>query len=383
MAALPPDERGRLQALRRLESIDAANTPALNRLTDFCAELFSAPVAVLAAVDAERVWFWSAHGLELREAPREGSFFDQTVLSEDVLVIDDARFAGAPLITRDGYAVGALCVLGAAPGAFDRGGSGLLRSLAGIATDCLEGARAEAQLRETQKMEAISRLAGGVAHGFNNLLTIVTGYAQLLKSGFRPEDPFHSYANEILGAADRAAALTNKLLAFSRRGFGQPRVIDLNALLTGMSASVRALLGESIELALVLDRGLVKVIGDSDQLELALSDLVRNARDAMPEGGKLTVRTANLALAEADLRGHPSLTPGAYALIEVEDNGVGMDEETKSHLFEPFFTTKGPGQGTGLAAVYGIVRQWGGEVTVASSQGSGTTVSILLPAAPG
>ncbi|MGE5647987.1 MAG: ATP-binding protein [Acidobacteriota bacterium] len=238
----------------------------------------------------------------------------------------------------------------------------------------------EEQLRHAEKMEAVSRLAGGAAHGFNNLLTIVTGYSQLLSASIEETDPLRIYADEIGAAADRAAALSNKLLTFSRRRFGAPERLDVNALLTAAVPAVCAGLPSNIEVATELAGGLAPVYADRAYLEQALRDLMANAREAMPKGGRITIRTSAMTVGEEPGPPAGALRSGHYIVIAVEDNGEGIDAETKKHLFEPFFTTKGVGKGTGLAMIYGMVKQFGGEVKITSAPGQGTLVSLYLPA---
>lgn len=239
----------------------------------------------------------------------------------------------------------------------------------------------EEQLRQAQKMEAVGMLAGGVAHDFNNLLTIINGYSQLLLNNLSPTDPNRHSAEQIMKAGDRAAGLTNQLLAFSRRQVMQLKVIDLNQLVTSLTAMLRRLIGEDIDLRLTLRDNLGRVSADPGQLEQVIMNLVVNARDAMPKGGSLTIETANVNLDDHYAGRHVAVKPGAYVLLAVSDTGSGMDEETKSRLFEPFFTTKGPGKGTGLglSTVFGIVKQSGGSVEVYSEKGNGSSVKVYLP----
>jgi PAS domain S-box-containing protein len=248
------------------------------------------------------------------------------------------------------------------------------------AEDITEQRALEQQLRQSQKMEAVGRLAGGIAHDFNNLLMVISGYCEFLLQKLGPDPSLRGFAQEIANAADRATALTRQLLAFSRKQVLTPKVLDLNSVVSEHLKMLPRLIGEDIELAALPAEGLGKVKADPGQIEQVVMNLVVNARDAMPGGGKLTIETGNVTLDEAYSRRHPGVTAGDYVMLAISDSGMGMDAETQSHIFEPFFTTKGQkGTGLGLSMVYGIVKQSGGYIWVYSEVGHGTTFKVYLP----
>jgi PAS domain S-box-containing protein len=261
---------------------------------------------------------------------------------------------------------------------------GQVSRLAGIAEDVTERKRLAEELRHAQKMEAVGRLAGGIAHDFNNLLTVIVGYCQVLLANLGQQDQWRPCVDEMKKAADRAATLTQQLLAFSRKQVLMPVVLDLNVLVGNMRDMIQRLIGEDVQLGTNFDPSLGRIEADPGQLQQIIMNLIVNARDAMPKGGKLTIATANLDLTEAELRSDPDVRPGPYAMVSVSDTGVGMDAETRAHLFEPFFTTKevGKGTGLGLATVHGIVKQSRGHIEVQSEPGKGTTFRIYLPRVP-
>ncbi len=249
--------------------------------------------------------------------------------------------------------------------------------------------RSEEQLRHSRKMEAIGRVAGGVAHDFNNLLTAITGYAELLLTGpasaadpgLKGSEQQRKNLEEIRNAAERATSLTRQLLAFSRRQVLSPKALNMNQVIGDMDKILRRLMREDIELVTLLDPGLGEIWADPGQLEQVILNLALNARDAMPNGGQLTLETSNVELEANYARSELFLVPGPYLVLAVSDTGVGMDAEVKAHLFEPFFTTKeeGKGLGLGLSTVYGIVKQSGGTIVVESEKGRGTTFRLYLP----
>jgi signal transduction histidine kinase/ActR/RegA family two-component response regulator len=244
-----------------------------------------------------------------------------------------------------------------------------------------ERQRLEAQYHQAQKMEAIGRLTGGVAHDFNNILTVILGNCSFILDDLEQGHPLRPDAEQIEKAAERAASLTRQLLAFSRRQVLQPSVLDLNNIVTNVEKMLRRLIGEDIDLVTVLELQLGRIRADASQIEQVIVNLVVNARDAMPEGGKVTIETANVYLDEEYVRQYIDIVAGPYVMLAVSDTGLGMDAETQAHIFEPFFTTKGMGKGTGLglAMVHGVVNQSGGHIWVYSELGHGTTFKVYLP----
>jgi len=258
---------------------------------------------------------------------------------------------------------------------------GAVRTISTIIRDLTEKKKLEQQFRQAQKMEAFGQLAGGVAHDFNNLLTIISGYSEIVMQNLTPADENREMIEEIQKASQRAAMLTKQLLAFSRKQVMQFQVLDLNTVVTGAEKMLARLIGEDIILSTRLANGLDRVKVDPGQIEQVIMNLVVNARDAMPTGGRITLETANVPLDANFGESHAEVIPGHYVMLAVNDNGCGMTDDVKRHLFEPFFTTKAVGLGTGLglATVFGIVKQSGGHVRVYSELGHGTTFKIYLP----
>jgi two-component system cell cycle sensor histidine kinase/response regulator CckA len=251
-----------------------------------------------------------------------------------------------------------------------------------IAEDVTEQRVLENQFRQAQKMEAVGRLAGGVAHDFNNLLMVIGGYTEQLLEHTGKRDAMYPKVEAIHHATERAASLTRQLLAFSRKQLLELKVVDLNVIMADMERLLRPLIGERIELVTVPAADLGRTRADAGQIEQVIMNLVVNSKDAMTEGGRLTIQTANANLGGDDFRREYSyIQPGAYVMLSVSDNGHGMDKETQARIFEPFFTTKEKGKGTGLglSTVYGIIKQSGGYVLVQSEPGHGTTFRIYLP----
>jgi PAS domain S-box-containing protein len=246
-----------------------------------------------------------------------------------------------------------------------------------VARDVTERRAMEERLSEAEKMEAVGRLAGGVAHDFNNLLTVISGYAAILR-----RDPGAADAlDEIEHAAEQATALTRQLLAFSRRQVLRPTAVDVNEIVAGMKTMIERIIGDDVQVAVRLADSVPAVEADRAQIERVILNLAANARDAMPEGGRLTIETADVVLDEGYVATHGEVTPGPHVLLAISDTGIGMSEEVRKRLFEPFFTTKaGGGTGLGLATVFGVVKQSGGSIFVYSEEGRGTTFKIYLPA---
>ena len=251
----------------------------------------------------------------------------------------------------------------------------------GIIVDITERKQLEVQLQQSRRMEAVGRLAGGIAHDFNNLLTIIKGYTELAlnRAGIRAE--LRSDIERVEDASERAAALVRQLLAFSRRQVLQPKNLDLNGIVLGLDKLLRRLMGEDIEMKTLVGENVGTLKADPGQVEQVIMNLVVNARDAMPNGGRLTIETANVELDASYARDHTTVRPGRYVMLAVTDTGVGMDAETAAHIFEPFYTTKGGASGTGLglATVYGIVKQSGGYIWVYSEPGKGSSFKVYLP----
>ncbi len=258
---------------------------------------------------------------------------------------------------------------------------GAPRYIIGISVDVTERKSLENQLRQAQRMETIGRLAGGVAHDFNNLLTVIKGYCDLLLERKSAAGASLPQLEHIAKAAEQAASLTRQLLAFSRQQVLQPKVFSLNTLVSNTDSMLRRLISEDVEMVTITSKNIGAIKADPSQMEQVILNLVINARDAMPNGGKLTLETANVELDESYAQAHLATLPGSYVMLAVSDTGMGMDEETQAHIFEPFFTTKelGKGTGLGLSMVYGIVKQSGGYIWVHSEIGKGSAFKVYLP----
>ncbi len=361
------EQRFRLMA-ETIQDVFWIATPALDRV------IYASPAY-------EQVWGYSCQ--DLYQHPQR---FVESIHPEDrdraLAAIVTAREQGSPsdheyrIIKPDG----------AVRWIHDRGypvrdDQGRVILFTGVARDITEGKALEQQLLQAQKMEAVGRLAGGVAHDFNNLLMAITGYGELMRAKVLKDDPLYGYLEHILKAGDRAAALTQQLLTFSRQKIIHPQVVDLNRVVLDLEPMLRRLIGEDLDLEVATDRRPGAVKADPGQLSQIIMNLVVNARDAMPHGGRLTLKTAPVDFSVGRHSRFGLTPPGAYVRLEVHDTGMGMDEATQAHIFEPFFTTKEPGKGTGLglSTVYGIVKQSGGYLDLESSPGAGSTFTIYLP----
>jgi len=318
----------------------------------------------------------------VRQDPRHHTATDSLTgyESRDMIVVPLKRHGGTP--------IGVIEVLNKATGQVSRDDLDVLVVIASIAAAAIERTNnaevlrhKDVQLQQSQKMEAMGRLAGGVAHDFNNLLTVMRGFSEMIVGSLDPSVAGRKYAEEVLKAAERASGLTRQLLAFSRKQVLEPRVIDLNGIISNLEKILRQLIGKDTNLSTKLDPNLGWVKADPSQIEQVILNLSVNAHDAMSEGGSLIIETANTELDERFARQSADLRPGPYVLLSVSDTGTGMDQATLAKLFEPFFTTKAPGKGTGLglSIIYGIVKQSHGHVAVTSKMGCGTTFKIYLP----
>lgn len=303
--------------------------------------------------------------LKKEEVPLYRALQGETIRNQEVLVVRKNQepvhllVSGQPVIDENGKKVGAVAV----------------------AHDITEMKRTEQQLRQAQKMEAMGQLAGGIAHDFNNILMAVSGYCELMLMQMIAQDPLKHLASEIFKAVEKGTALARQLLAFSRKQFSQPRLMNMNSVLAGMENLLNRVMKEHVDVLISPDSRLGNVYADPAQIEQIIMNLAINARDAMPSGGTLAIETSNIRLDDSYAAGHIPIVPGEYVMLTVSDNGMGMDETTQARIFEPFFTTKEEGRGTGLGlfTVYGTVKQNGGFIWVYSEPGQGTIFKIYLP----
>jgi two-component system cell cycle sensor histidine kinase/response regulator CckA len=349
---------------------------------------------------------WGAHLIETGE-PFLASPIDLTAVTAEVAAIYEAIGVHGVLVTVlrvRGESIGTLSLFRFDPASrpFDQGDLEMTQALADHAALAITNARllqsvlrelaerekaeaalrrTEEQLRQSQKMDAVGRLAGGVSHDFNNMLSVVLSYAGLILSSLGSDHPLRADIEQIQKAGERAAELTRQLLTFSRHQVVLPRILDLNQILAGMGKLLSRLLGAHIDLAQIPGARLGRVEADAGQVEQVIMNLALNARDAMPGGGKLVIQTRNAVLDEAYANDHLGVTPGSYVMLTIADTGTGMDGETQARIFEPFFTTKEQGKGTGLglSIVFGIIKQSGGHVRVDSERGKGSTFSVYWP----
>jgi signal transduction histidine kinase len=415
---VPSNQTARLEALRRYGILDTPPEPEFDEITDLIARVCETPIAVINFVDAGRQWFKSEIGLGVRETPLDVSICAHAILQPGLFVVydtlADARFSGNPLVTGDPHLrfyagalletpdrhpLGTLCVLDYRPRQLSEVQLAVLRTLArqvmtqlelrrtnatlaaGIVQTLSERNDAEHALRQAQKMEAVGHLTGGIAHDFNNLMTVVIGSLESVEQRLTTLGPPVTKAvDRAIRGAERAAALTRRLLAFSRDQEASALTLDLNIVVTDMLELLRSTLGGSITIVPTLSDDIWPVRADANQLENALLNLAINARDAMSKGGTLTIETANTILDASFSEREIELTPGPYVMLSVSDTGSGMGPEVVRRMFEPFFTTKGTGgTGLGLGMVYGFVKQAEGHVRVDSTLGKGTSVKLYLP----
>jgi PAS domain S-box-containing protein len=528
-APLPADEAARLKALAQYEILDTVPEREFDDITLLASHICGTPIALISLIDENRQWFKSKIGMTEKETSRDIAFCAHGILQAEVFVVSDAQadkrfaanplvtgnpkirfYAGAPLITADGHALGMLCVndqvprelsaeqkaalsalsrqvvaqlelrrsltqlrlLGSAveqskesivitdaeldlPGpkiifvnrAFTqmtgytaaeaigktprilqgartdktvlarlrknlehgevfageavqyrkdgteydqewqiaplRDAGGKITHFVAIQHDITERKRLEGHLFQSQKMETVGKLAGGIAHEFNSIMTAIIGHSELLLADLPPENPPAKSAAEIRHAADRAATLTRQLLAYGRKQILQPEILDLNAVIVGMENTLLHLMGRDVRVHFSFADGLKSVKADAGQIEQVVVNVAMNAADAMPNGGKLTIETANVTLDAGYVSRFPELKAGEFVMLAIGDSGAGMTDAVKARVFEPFFTTKGVGQGTGLglATCHGIIKQSGGHIALYSELGRGTTFKIYLPQA--
>jgi two-component system cell cycle sensor histidine kinase/response regulator CckA len=368
-------ERARMEAvLRQMPSgviIVEAPDGRLVMCNEQAARILGAPARIEEAV--ETLSDFKLLRPDSQQYPRSDLPWIRALTSGEVVVSEEVE-----LVRGDGSRATLLVNSGPI-----RGRNGFIVAAVVTFQDVTERKELEKELRQSQKMDAVGRLAGGVAHDFNNLLTIISGYGQMIMDSLPPDDPVRKDLEAILEASSRATALTRQLLTFSRRQVVEPHIMDLNRQVSRMNRMLRRVIGEDIELKTSLKAASSRIKADPGQIEQVILNLALNSRDAMPHGGRLTIRTEDVALDREQVAGCRALAPGSYVMLSMTDTGTGMTQEALNHAFEPFFTTKAKGKGTGLglSMVYGIVKQAGGDVTIESEPDKGTTVRLYFPVA--
>lgn len=327
----------------------------------------------------QKILGYSTNELE-RTSPFEIIHPDDNALFRESLAKANAGDAGERFVYRVRHKDGSWRHIEATEAAI-KDDRGAIAKVVVVSRDITERRLLEAQFMQSQKMEAVGRLTGGIAHDFNNLLCVIVGYSEFLLEQLEPGHPLRASADEILDAGNRAASLTRRLLAFSRQQVLEPQVLDINKVITSFEKLLRRVIGEDIQLELGLDPQAGHVKADPTQLEQILMNLAVNARDAMPDGGNLSIHTVNVEMNDTASQHRHSVKPGPYVCLVVADTGIGMDAETKARAFDPFFTTKevGKGTGLGLSTVYGVIKQSGGYIEIESSPGEGATFKIYFP----
>ena len=402
-------ERSRLAALRRYDLLDTPPEENFDRITAMTARLFDVDMTCITLVDKERFYFKSAFGADVTGLERQPGFCDTTIQSEGVHCIEDTTtepsvqnhpmvrdaphvkfYAGIPLKTSDGFAIGTLCLLHPTTRAFSATDKALLREMSEFVMFQLdrhrlkaEAERREEQIRNVQKLESLGALTSGIAHDFNNLLVGVLGSASIADSQIAESSPAKESLTNIILAANQGRELTDQLLAYAGQRPLSPRPVDLAKMLSDMSPLIRSALARNATLELVCASDLPLAIGDSTQLRQVILNLITNASEAYGDNsGSVTVRlSAKLITAsETESVRFGDLVPGQYVLLEVIDQGCGMDEDTLKSLFDPFYTTKSSGRGLGLSIVQRIVRGHAGLIQVESKMDQGCKISVFLPA---
>ena len=409
----PPNEQERLDAVRRYDILDTPPDGQFDRITALAARILGTPISIVSIVDEDRIWFKSRHGLDgVSEVGRDLGLCASAILGDEPWVVENATvdtkalanplvagefglrfYAGAPLITSDGHRLGTLCVMDFEPRELTEAEASVLQDLAAIVVDELDfSLAARAQLKEAnrgledelesaRRLEGMAKLAAGVTHDFNNHLSVILSYASLDGEDLEEGSELRRDLEEIRRAAERAAALTAQLMAFGRRDATADGAVRINDVVLASEAILRSTLGEHVDFEIELGPDLAAVPLDASQLERVLSNLVFNAGDAMPHGGKLQLITDAYAVGARDSAS--ALPPGSYVRLRVIDSGLGMASDVAARAFDPFFTTKPEGLGTGLGlpTIHGLVTQVGGTVKLDSREGEGTTVTVLLPVA--